>query len=93
MQRWKFAIVAIPIVMVSFVGCADQSPIAPSTPAAAGDDVSARPGATSGRYELSFYADRMGGWVPATSMPVLTDELILAAHVDSSSGVAATAGR
>lgn len=75
------------------IGCADRSPVAPSTSGAAGGDVSARPGAvTPGRYELSFYADRIGGWVAATSMPVLTDELILAAHVTSTSGVAVTSG-
>lgn len=74
------------------IGCADRSPAAPDSSAVVIDSVSARPGATPGRYELSFYDDHIGGWVPVTSMPVLTDELILAAHVTDASGNAATSG-
>lgn len=93
MSRSRIKTLLVSGVACCAIGCADRSPISPSTSAAAGGDVSARPGtATPGRYELSFYADRIGGWVSVTSMPVLTDELILAAHVTSSSGVAATSG-
>jgi len=93
MRPWKSATIIIPIVMACFSACTDRSPAAPSGGVAAAADVSARPGAsTAGRYELSFYADRIGGLVPVSSLTVLSDELILVARVTSSSGVAATSG-
>jgi len=79
--------------MFCFSACADRSPAAPTAPVDAAGGVSARASAsTPGRYELSFYADRIGGLVAVSSLTVLSDELILAAHVTSSSGVAATGG-
>lgn len=92
MRYSKLALI-IPIVTFGLCACADRSPVAPSAPVDAAGDASARASAsTPGRYELSFYADRIGGWVPVTSMPVLSDELILAAHVTTIAGVAATSG-
>jgi len=92
MSRWKFATFISPFVIFCVSACADRSPVAPNVPVDAAGDVSARPSETPGRYELSFYDDRIGGWVPVSSLPVLSDELILAAHVTTDSGIAATSG-
>lgn len=93
MRSWKLATFII-IVTCWFSACADRSPAAPSPPVDATGDESARPPASApGRYELSFYTERIGvGLVPVSSLPVLSGELILAAHVTSSSGIAATNG-
>jgi hypothetical protein len=93
MPHWTCATFIVSTVMFCVSACADRSPVAPSVPAATDVDASVRPSAaTPGRYELSFYADRIGGLVPVSSLPVLSDELILAAHVTTISGVAATTG-
>jgi hypothetical protein len=93
MSCHRFAILALPIVLCGLAGCADRSPAAPSNSVEAGGLISARPGgATPGRYELSFNAFRSGVLVPVSSLTVLSEELILTAHVTDSAGVAATSG-
>jgi hypothetical protein len=68
------------------VACSDQTPVAPSLNAGAGDvHVLAR--AALGSYELSFYTN---GLQPVSSLPVF-EELVLGAHV-AASGVAAQGG-
>jgi hypothetical protein len=55
--------------------------------------LSARPGvAAPGLYELSFHAVINGTLQPVSSLTVMSQELILAAHVTDAAGHAATSG-
>jgi hypothetical protein len=93
MSRSKMVAFIATVLMCWSIGCADRSPVAPGAPVASNGDANVRPGATApGLYDLSFYADRLGAFVSVSSLVVNSDELILAAHITSTSGAAATSG-
>ena len=86
----RFIVTAISCLAV---GCAGESPVSPSALSGGDDTLNAKPGAAlPGVYELSFYRYTSGVLVPVSSLPVLTNELIIAARVTDSSGSPALAG-
>lgn len=76
----------------ALAACLDRSPV---SPAAADDPVEALSRASqsaAGSYELSFYKTASGVLEPVASLPVLSAELILGAHIQDQLGVPATQG-
>ncbi len=75
----------------ALAACLDRSPV---SPAAAGDPVAvlSRAQSAPGSYELSFYKTASGGLEPVASLPVLSAELILGAHIQDQLGVPAKRG-
>jgi hypothetical protein len=89
------------VTAVTLLGCSRQSPVAPSANTSsnepsAGLDTSAAATPLAqpapGSLGLSFFINGPTGLQPVTSLTVLSDELILGAHVANSSGTAATGG-
>jgi len=81
------------IAVVAVVACSRESPVAPGpTPQGVGPAPSLLARAVPGSYELSFYISGPDGLETVTSMPVLTDELILGAHVEDNAALPAQRG-
>jgi len=89
------------VTAVTLIGCSRQSPVAPSA-AISSSESNAGPNTSAaatplaqpapGSFELSFFINGPTGLQPVTSLTVLSDELILGAHVANGSGTAATGG-
>ena len=93
MSHPALAGVVVAVLGCLAVGCSAESPVRPDTQPGGAASLAAKPGAGSpGVYELEFYKFGPGGPAQVSSMPVLSGELILAAHVTSSTGSLATAG-
>ena len=91
------AVTVGPLSAVMLVACADKSPVAPTTRPAPRATVTegtttslAQP--VAGSYALGFFINGPSGLQPVSSLPVLSQELILGAHVESSSGAPAQSG-
>jgi hypothetical protein len=85
-------VVLITACALTVAACSNPSPVVPSSPSAAGAEVSAKPSAAAGTYSLSFLARVNGVVQEVTSLPVSSAELILRAYVAGSDGVPAQAG-
>ena len=77
----------------TMLACSERSPLAPRAVPEAGGTLSALAvRAASGLYGLSFRVVQDGSLQPVTSLTVSSQELILAAQVSDSGGVAAQRG-
>src|SRR5262249_46311154 len=85
---------------VTVLGCSRQSAVAPAVvadssdpdAAAAATPVTASAQSTPGTYDLGFFVNGPGGFTPVTTLPVLSNELILGGHVTNGAGTPATRG-
>ena len=81
------------LAVTSFAACSSQSPVTPSPSSAAAGDLSARPApAARGVYDLSFNVFHNGTYQEVSSLPVISQELILKAYVTDSAGLPAQKG-
>ena len=89
------------LAAVTFAACSGHSPVTPSVPtesvapsatSGSAEVVSPLAQAVAGSYELSFFTSGPNGLQPVTSLPVSSEELILGAHIENSSGVPAQRG-
>ena len=93
MSRLTLRGLAIVAVGAGFAGCSAQSPASPAalTDGAAGS-TDARAPAPRGVYQLSFNVVRFGVLEAVTTLPVLSQEMVLRAFVTDSSGVPVQTG-
>lgn len=92
MSRRRAASSLVAAIVCCSIACADRSPLAPDSSPATSESLSARPGAATGLYDLSFHAVINGTLQPVSSLTVMSQELILAAHVTDAAGNAAING-
>lgn len=86
-------LIAAVVGAAALVACSGQSPVTPSASSIASDAVNAKGGGSApGVYDLSFNVYSQGTLQVVTSLRVLSQELILMAHVTDSSGAAAQKG-
>jgi hypothetical protein len=86
-------LIAVVLSACSLIACSSQSPVAPAAFGASDSSLDAKPSSgVPGVYALSFWV-RVGNVnQEASSLPVLTGELILKAQVTDTSGNPATLG-
>jgi hypothetical protein len=83
----------IAVVTVTFAACSDQSPVSPGGATASGSlDAKPSSGGVPGVYALTFWARVGGAYQEVSTLPVLSEVLILKAQVTDLSGNPATAG-
>jgi hypothetical protein len=75
---------------LAFVACSDRSPVSPDLAPASGGPTLAV--SAPGTYDLEFYRITATGLEKVTSLPVLSDELILGALIKDANGVPAHGG-
>ena len=91
MQRRIFARFVVVGFAAASSACSAESPVVPDfTPDVGGLSASAK--AAQGSYELSFYKSGPNGLEPVSTLSVLSEELILGAHVEDSAGFPAQKG-
>lgn len=87
------SLIATLLAATSFAACSSQSPVTPSPGSAPAGDLSARlAAAVPGVYDLSFNVFHNGTYQEVSSLPVISQELILKAYVTDSSGLPAQKG-
>jgi hypothetical protein len=96
MTRRIIALTAATLISIAFVACSGKSPAAPTAEPApslgVAEGVTRLSPSVAGSYALGFFVSGPNGFQPVSSLPVLSQELILGAHVQSSSGAPAQSG-
>jgi len=78
---------------VTLAACSNEPPVGPSASPSLGGASALAARAVPGSYELSFLARVDNVLQPVSTLPVMSQELILRAHVEDAAGIAAQRGR
>jgi hypothetical protein len=76
----------------AIVACSAQTPLSPDAADNGIPHASLRASSVAGAYDLSFYISTGGNLQPVSTLPVLSSELILGAHVADQVGTPAQRG-
>ena len=76
----------------ALAACLDRSPVSPAADGGPVGVPSRASQSATGSYDLSFYKTASGGLEPVASLPVLSAELILGAHIQDQLGAPAQRG-
>jgi hypothetical protein len=76
----------------ALVACSDQSPVSPDAVRAPSEALDLRSQSAPGTYDLDFYKLTQTGLEKVSSLPVLSDELVLGALIKDGAGSPAQGG-
>lgn len=94
MSRHNFAsLIVAGLAVVALLACSGESPVSPGAAPEGNGGLDLLAKSVPGSYELSFFKSDSSGLEPVDSLPVLSQELILGAHVAAAgSGLPAQSG-